>query len=395
MSSAGTPPKTKRARAGAGAAASAGDGGCHAAAAAAVAAASSPAKRARHSPAAGAAASAAAAGPAADAAAIAVAAGHVPSRLAQLQASTHMLTLIDGNADERLDVKFRKIAPLVQAEWQRVINQQPRLLDCLLDWSMKNALHPGGGTLLTAVFRLLKQIYPEEGDSAERKREKDAAWTVADKECMPYIGSLFDDVPYVDSLDNGWTALQLFCYGLESSNPDGWICSLVKRLVECGADLNARNPAGAAPLHDWVRAGARTASLFLLDLGADINVADSDGDTLAHILADIQLSPVEFDKFVSSNHFARADLSLRNKDGLTAVQVAQQKLAELRNRQPPPLNNDAEVKQQMMVTQMLAALADDAAARAPVNRAAAAAVALLWTPKVKSEFSTKSISASN
>jgi hypothetical protein len=229
--------------------------------------------------------------------------------------------------------------------------------------------------LLTAVFRLLKQTYPEGGDSAELKREKDAAWTVADKECMPSISSLLDQRSYVDSLDDGWTALQLFCKHIESCNLDGWICSLVKRLVECGADPNARSPAGAAPLHDWVRMGARTASLFLLDLGADINVTDSDGDTLAHILADLQFSPLEFDKFVFSNHFARADLSLRNKDGLTAVQVAQQKLAELRNRQPPPPVNDAEVKQQMVVTQMLAALADDAAARAPVNRAGGAAVA--------------------
>ena len=47
-------------------------------------------------------------------------------------------------------------------------------------------------------------------------------------------------------------------------------------LVSHGANVNARNSAGATPLHDAALAGQAAVITILLDQGADINVRDTE-----------------------------------------------------------------------------------------------------------------------
>jgi len=53
----------------------------------------------------------------------------------------------------------------------------------------------------------------------------------------------------------------------------------VEKLLDEGADVNARDEGGASPLHAAAFAGHRNVIRLLIKRGADINLEDNDGDT--------------------------------------------------------------------------------------------------------------------
>jgi len=109
-----------------------------------------------------------------------------------------------------------------------------------------------------------------------------------------------------------------------------WQCNLIRVLL-----INAPGPTDPpllqwANMVDWRGESSVFSVLFLLDHGANINAQDADGDALMHVYAAIQPPTADFKALVNSIHFAKADLLLRSGDGLTSLQVARAKLAELR-----------------------------------------------------------------
>jgi ankyrin repeat protein len=54
---------------------------------------------------------------------------------------------------------------------------------------------------------------------------------------------------------------------------------IAKLLVDLNADVNARNIDGQSPLHNSAYLGYNSIVEFLVDVGADINIRNNDGDT--------------------------------------------------------------------------------------------------------------------
>jgi ankyrin repeat protein len=117
---------------------------------------------------------------------------------------------------------------------------------------------------------------------------------------------------------NGNTPLHL-------ANPEK--LRLFEMLVEHGADINAVNAWGRSPLLEMIRRleyspyGGRRSNVKvferLLELGADVLVADDQGDTVFHhIMPNIRrFSNTEFRPFIQTLLCAGADLNRRNKKG--------------------------------------------------------------------------------
>jgi hypothetical protein len=231
--------------------------------------------------------------------------------------------------------------------------------------------------LLTAVLRLLHETNVHEGDSAELVHAKGAAWTLADQLCMNLFVAVLVSLKNCDDDENaeellpsgedtldsdGRSPLNILCAATSPDCPESWSCGLVDLLLEeCGCDINARDhqDGGNTVLHQWAEHngdGNAFCVLFLLERGADLNAQnDSAGDTLAHIYADSQPSTADFDALTSSALFVGcADLSLRNKRGMTPLQLAQELLEELTQR-APPVDEEA-IKRQQHVVAVLTAL---------------------------------------
>lgn len=64
------------------------------------------------------------------------------------------------------------------------------------------------------------------------------------------------------------------------------IARIVRRLVECGADVNARQQSGATPLHAAAMNGNVEVAQLLLAHGADATTAHDDGRTAADFAAE-------------------------------------------------------------------------------------------------------------
>ena len=64
------------------------------------------------------------------------------------------------------------------------------------------------------------------------------------------------------------------------------IARIVRRLVECGADVDARQESGATPLHAAAMNGDAEIVELLLDRGADAGAAHDSGKTAADFAAD-------------------------------------------------------------------------------------------------------------
>jgi hypothetical protein len=81
--------------------------------------------------------------------------------------------------------------------------------------------------------------------------------------------------------DDGWTPLLLASNGHNSK--DG---SVVRFLLEHGADINAQSRSGWTPLHQASCYGALEVVRLLLEHGADVEAKDNDGDTALQVAAD-------------------------------------------------------------------------------------------------------------
>ena len=88
----------------------------------------------------------------------------------------------------------------------------------------------------------------------------------------------------------------------------------IRALIAGGADVNLKNPAGVALLHDIVGKGYYKCTKFLLELGADPNVKDNDGNTpLHHLVMEKEVDHPEM--YVRILVAAGADLNVKNNDG--------------------------------------------------------------------------------
>jgi uncharacterized protein len=59
------------------------------------------------------------------------------------------------------------------------------------------------------------------------------------------------------------------------------IATIVRRLIECGADVNARQESGATPLHAAAMNGDSELAQLLVDRGADPGAIHDSGKTAA------------------------------------------------------------------------------------------------------------------
>ena len=83
------------------------------------------------------------------------------------------------------------------------------------------------------------------------------------------------DPAYIDARDEyGWTPLLMASEGRNSK--DG---SVVRLLLEHGADINAQTQSGRTPLHEASYCGALEVVRLLLERGADVEAKDEDGET--------------------------------------------------------------------------------------------------------------------
>jgi ankyrin repeat protein len=87
-------------------------------------------------------------------------------------------------------------------------------------------------------------------------------------------------------------ALQV-CAGVYSMEPDASCsslheaaqennCSRIQALIDTQADINACGPEGRTPLLTAIIGDARDAAMLLIDLGADVTLADANGSTALH-----------------------------------------------------------------------------------------------------------------
>ena len=61
-------------------------------------------------------------------------------------------------------------------------------------------------------------------------------------------------------------------------------CSVLRLLLERGADVNARTKVGSTPLHMASSRGALEIVRLLLEYGADVEAKDDDGQTAIHLV---------------------------------------------------------------------------------------------------------------
>ncbi len=103
--------------------------------------------------------------------------------------------------------------------------------------------------------------------------------------------------------------------------------SAVKALIECGADVQARDIGGLTPLHiSRDEEGMR----HLLLMGADINAQDGNGWTPLHKCIDDFADNVD-EKDIASAHRLLghgADVTLRDKNGRTPIDLANEIMKE-------------------------------------------------------------------
>jgi ankyrin repeat protein len=99
----------------------------------------------------------------------------------------------------------------------------------------------------------------------------------------------------------------------------------LRPLLECGLPINYPDAEGRTPLHYAARSSSESSIPLLVASGASVDAQDSDGNTPLHIIffGEEFRPDIEFPTF-EALVTARANRTLRNKDGKTAFDLATQ-----------------------------------------------------------------------
>ena len=117
----------------------------------------------------------------------------------------------------------------------------------------------------------------------------------------------------------GWPDLVYVCRGDNREHPDK-----VQRLLALGADIDVRNYKGKTALHYAAKAGFLKVINLLIKRGAPLDATDNDGETplfdaIRSTIKDSQKQRAALEALL----IAGANLNVKNKKGLTPLQVAQ------------------------------------------------------------------------
>ena len=117
----------------------------------------------------------------------------------------------------------------------------------------------------------------------------------------------------------GWPDLVYVCRGDNREHPDK-----VQRLLALGADIDVRNYKGKTALHYAAKAGFLKVINLLIERGAPLDATDNDGETplfdaIRSTIKDSQKQRAALEALI----VAGANLNVKNKKGLTPLQVAQ------------------------------------------------------------------------
>ena len=117
----------------------------------------------------------------------------------------------------------------------------------------------------------------------------------------------------------GWPDLVYVCRGDNREHPDK-----VQRLLALGADIDVRNYKGKTALHYAAKAGFLKVINLLIKRGAPLDATDNDGETplfdaIRSTIKDSQKQRAALEALL----VAGANLNVKNKKGLTPLQVAQ------------------------------------------------------------------------
>ena len=116
----------------------------------------------------------------------------------------------------------------------------------------------------------------------------------------------------------GWPPLVYACRGDNREHPDK-----VQRLLDLGADIDVRNYKGKTALHYAAKAGFLKVIELLMEKGATVDAADTNGETplfeaIRSTIKDGEKQRAAIEALLSNG----ANPNLRNQKGLTALQVA-------------------------------------------------------------------------
>jgi len=122
-----------------------------------------------------------------------------------------------------------------------------------------------------------------------------------------------------DPGDMGWPMLVYACRGDNGEHPDE-----VLRLLALGADIDVRNYKGKTALHYAAKAGFFTVINLLIEKGATVDALDKNGETALFEAIRSTIKDGEKQRAAIEVLLAKgADPNLKNRKGLTPLQVAQ------------------------------------------------------------------------
>ena len=123
-----------------------------------------------------------------------------------------------------------------------------------------------------------------------------------------------------DPGDMGWPMLVYVCRGDNGEHPDE-----VLKLLALGADIDVRNYKGKTALHYAAKAGFLRVINLLIEKGATIDALDNNGETALFEAIRSTIKDGEKQRAAIEALLAKgADPNLKNRKGLTPLQVAQQ-----------------------------------------------------------------------
>ncbi len=125
----------------------------------------------------------------------------------------------------------------------------------------------------------------------------------------------------INALDNmGWPHLVYVCRGDKGEHPEK-----VLKLLKLGADIDVRSSKGKSALHCAAKAGFRKVIDVLLENGANIDAVDHKGDSslieaIRSTIKNREKQRATIETLLNKG----ANINLKNKNGQTPLQIAQQ-----------------------------------------------------------------------